>query len=200
MAIIKTIHRKEQGQISVAGIMLIMLLVILAIVAIDAYHIIEVRNWAYKASQRASAYGVTTGILLENGERITGSDPSPCVGRATLDIPVAESEASTIMVSYFNDRVSEFAGTPTLYVYARNTPGDYVIYPDIITRGYPDNPARDRFLNATSNVWTVYEPSVAVAGIIPVETFIGSFVGMDTINITFFSATSVRQPVNACAP
>lgn len=200
MSNLRTINRHEKGQISIAGIMIIMLFVVLAIVAIDAYHIIEVRNWAYKASQRASAYGVTTGIQLENGERITGSDPSPCVGRATLDIPAAEAEAASIMQSYFADRVSNFAGTPTLYVYARNTSGDYVIYPDLITRGYPDNPARDRFLAATSNVWTVYEPSVAVAGIIPVNTFFGSLVGMDTIDITFFSATSVRQPVNACSP
>jgi hypothetical protein len=198
---IKCLEKKkksESGQIAILGLLIIMLMVLLIIVAIDAYHVLEIRSWAYQAAQSAASDGVTVGIQLNQGVRETNADPSPCVGRATLDINSAETAALATMVSYLGDRSDEFSGLPSARADALNTTGDYIIYPDSFSRGYPNNPARDRLKTSTGTTWTITEPSVAVSGVIPVDTFFGGFVGLGTIDITYFAASSVHQPSNVC--
>lgn len=191
-------HPGESGQAAILGLMITLVVSLLVVGLIDVYHVLEVRNWAYQAAQKASADGVTLGVQTNLGIRTAGSDITPCVGRITLNRAIAEAEASQTMTDYLSDRSDDFQGLPTLFVYARNTPGDFVVFPEAPARGYPDNPAKDRLIEAANNRWTVQEPSVAVAGIIPVRLFLGSLVGLDTINITFFAATSVHQPDNVC--
>lgn len=191
-------RRNESGQAAILGLMITLVVALLIVGLIDVYHVLEVRNWAYQAAQKASADGVTLGVEAILGVRTAGSDVSPCVGRITLDRAVAEYEAALTMNEYLNDRTGDIDPGDILYVYSRNSPGDYVVFPDNPTRGYPDNPARDRLLALANERWTVQEPSMAVAGVIPVRLFLGSLVGLNTINVTYFSATSVHQLDNVC--
>lgn len=195
-----TKHRKEEkGQVALLGILIIMVFVMLLIGMTDVYRLLEMRSWAYQASQRAAADGVTTSIQISNGVRPTSlNDAVPCVGKVQLNTSTAESQAKATMNSYLADRSSGFGGPATLVVAARNDSSNPVVFYDSPVRGYPDNPARDRFLAAVGTSWTATEPSVMVAGVIPVKTFLGSFVGVSTIDITYFSATSVHQPNNLC--
>ena len=192
-------HKNEKGQVALLGILVIMVFVMLLIGMVDVYRLLEMRSWAYQASQRATADGVTTGIQINNGVRLTSlGDATPCVGRITINTSTAESQATATMNAYLADRTSGFGGTTTLVVAARNDASNPVVFTDHPTRGYPDNPAKDRLLATVGTTWTASEPSVMVAGIIPVKTFLGSFVGIPTIDITYFSVTSVHQPDNVC--
>ena len=192
-------RKEEKGQVALLGILIIMVFVMLLIGMTDVYRLLEMRSWAYQTSQRAAADGVTTGIQVSNSVRPTSlNDLVPCVGKVQLNTSTAESQAKATMNSYLADRSSGFGGPTTVVVAARNDSGSPVVFYDNPVRGYPDNPARDRFLSSVGTSWTATEPSVVVAGVITVKTFLGSFVGAPTIDITYFSVTSVHQPDNLC--
>ncbi len=192
-------RKEEKGQVALLGILIIMVFVMLFIGMTDVYRLLEMRSWAYQASQRAAADGVATGIQINNAVRATSlGDVVPCVGSVNLNATTAETQAKATMNSYLADRASSFGGTTTLVVAARNDSSSPVVFTDQPARGYPDNPARDRFLASVGTSWTATEPSVMVAGVIPVKTFLGAFVGLPTVDITYFSVTSIHQPSNLC--
>lgn len=191
--------QRERGQIAILTLLIISIFVILGIGGIDVYRIYEIRSWAAQAAQRAASQGVTTAARLSEGERLTGVDLYPCAGYITLDQSLAVDNATVIMESYLLSRIAEFSAAPSLYVYALNTPGNFIVFPDAPSRGFANNPASGRLYLGATQVWEVDEPSVAVAGVIPVSTFLGSFVGMSTIDVTYFATAAVSQPDNVCA-
>jgi hypothetical protein len=188
----------ERGQISILAFLFIVVLLFLAIVGIDVYQIYEMRSWAIEAAQQAASSAVVLGSNMGEGVRTTGSDASPCVGRITLNASTAQSTAQTIMNEYVATRSSQFITQPVVDVRVLTHGGTYTVFPNYPSRGYINNPAQNRIILGSTSTWSSTEPSVAVAGIVYVKTWLGSVIGINEIGVTFFSATAVRQPDNAC--
>ena len=64
----------ERGQIAVSFVVLVMLFFLLAAALVDAYSLLEARNWGYQAAQQAALAGVS------QGRDWSGLVSPPCTG------------------------------------------------------------------------------------------------------------------------
>jgi len=179
-------ERSECGQVAVLAALLIMLFVLLAAVLIDAYTLLEARNWGYQAAQQAALSGIS------NGRDWADLNPPPCTG-GPPPIRLVSATAQSATVSLLQQEMT-LRGISN-YTY------DVRVLPDYgggsISSGYPPLPTR---LGAGRGNWTSNEPAVGVYLSFPVSTFLMSFVGRSTVQINVFASAGVDQPDGACAP
>ena len=57
----KIFSRRERGQVAVLAVLLVLLFFLLASALVDAYALLEARNWGYQAAQQAALAGVSQG-------------------------------------------------------------------------------------------------------------------------------------------
>ncbi|MDO9129848.1 MAG: hypothetical protein Q7U34_08280 [Anaerolineales bacterium] len=178
-------ERKQRGQVAVLAALLIMLFVLLAAVLIDAYALLEARNWGYQAAQQAALSGIS------NGRDWASLLSPPCAG-GPPPIQLVSATAQSATVSLLQQEMT-LRGISN-YAY------DVRVLPDYgggTVTGYPPLPTR---LGAGRGNWTSSEPAVGVYLSFPVSTFLMSFVGRSTVQISVFAASGVDQPDGACTP
>ncbi len=176
---------KQRGQVAVLAALLIMLFVLLAAGLVDGYLLLEARNWGYQAAQQAALAGVSQG-------RDWGSLASPpCAGGPApirLDASAAQKAATSLLQQEMSMRgIVDFTS-------------DVRVLPDYeggSISGYP--PAAVR-LGAGRGNWSSNEPSMGVYFSFPVSTFLLSFVGRPTVQVSVFASAGVHQPDGACKP
>ena len=177
--------QKQRGQVAVLAALLIMLFVMLAAGLVDGYTLLEARNWGYQAAQQSALAGVSQGRDWES------LVPQPCAGGPApirLDASTAQNAATSLLQQEMSLRgIVDFTG-------------DVRVLPDYnggSISGYP--PAAVR-LGAGRGNWTSSEPAVGVYLSFPVNTFLLSFVGRQTVQINVFASASVHQPDGVCTP
>ncbi|MBU2609858.1 MAG: hypothetical protein KJ606_02760 [Chloroflexi bacterium] len=178
-------ERKQRGQVAVLGAVLIMLFVLLAAVLIDAYALLEARNWGYRAAQQAALSGIS------NGRDWASLDPPPCAG-GPPPMRLASGAAQNAAINLLQQEM-------TLRGISNYT-HDVRVLPDYgggSIAGYPPLPTR---LGAGRGNWTSNEPAVGVYLSFPVSTFLMSFIGRPTVQISVFASAGVDQPDGACTP
>ena len=176
---------RQRGQVAAQAALLIMLFVLLASALVEAYTLLEARNWGYQAAQQAALAGVSKG---RDWASVTSP---PCTdGPAPISLApaAAQNAASTLL-----EQELALRGV-TGYSY------DIRVLPDIsggAIAGFP--PATVRLGNGRGS-WTSAEPAVGVYLSFPVSTFLLSFVGRPTVQIHVFASAGVVQPEGACIP
>jgi hypothetical protein len=181
----KLIRPKERGQVAVQAVLLVMLFVLLASVLVDAYVLLEARNWGYQAAQQAALAGVSQGrdwSSLSNPPCSGGSAPIKLVAST------AQQAATTLLQQEMTLR-----GIGNYSYDIRVLPA----YSGGTVSGYPPIPVR---LGAARGTWGSTEPAVGVYLSFPVSTFLLSFVGRPTVQIEVFASAAVHQPLGACTP
>ena len=174
-----------RGQIAVSFVVLVMLFFLLAAALVDAYSLLEARNWGYQAAQQAALAGVS------QGRDWSGLVSPPCTGGPApiqLDGATAQTAATLFLKQEMNQR--------GIYLYA----SDIRALPDYeggTISGYP--PVRVR-LGQGRGYWSMSQPSVGVYLSFPVSTFLMSFVGRPLVQVDVFASASVHQPEGACNP
>jgi hypothetical protein len=177
--------RRERGQVAVLAVLLTTLFVLLAAGLVDAYTLLEARNWGYQAAQQAAMAGVS------QGRDWAGLDTPLCTGGPTpiqLDWALAQSVATDYLWAEMRDR--------GIYSYS----ADIRILPTYnggTEDGYPPIPVR---LGAGRSNWSMYQPSVGVYLSFNTRMFLTSFIGRSTAQIQVFASASVHQPEGACTP
>ncbi len=182
---VRFLERKQRGQVAVFGAVLIMLFVLLAAVLIDAYALSEARNWGYRAAQQSALSGISS------GRDWASLDPLPCAG-GPPPMRLVSATAQSAAVSLLQQEMT-LRGVSN-YSY------DVRVLPDYgggSIAGYPPLPTR---LGAGRGNWTSNEPAVGVYLSFPVSTFLMSFIGRPTVQISVFASAGVDQPDGACTP
>ncbi len=175
----------EPGQIAVLGALLITVFVLLAATLVDGYSLLEARNWGYQAAQQAALAGVSA------GRDWTSLNKQVCTGGPQ---PIRLISATT-----WNATVSllqQELGLRGIGSYSY----DVRVLPDYgggSVSGYPPQTVR---LGAGRGYWSSSEPAVGVYLSFPVNTFLLSFIGRQTVQVNVFAAASVHQPDGACSP
>ena len=178
-------EQKQRGQVAVLAALLIMVFVLLAAGLVDGYLLLEARNWGYQAAQQAALAGVSQGRDWDS------LFPPPCVGEPA-PIRLASSTAQDAATSLLQQEM-DLRGVSS-YSY------DVRVLPDYnggSISGYP--PAAVR-LGAGRGNWSSSEPAVGVYLSFPVSTFLLSFVGRPTVQVSVFASAGVHQPDGACTP
>ena len=182
----KLFERRQRGQVAVLSALLIMIFVMLAAGLVDAYVLLEARNWGYQAAQQAALSGIS------NGRDWAALNPPPCTG-GPPPIRLVESTAQSAAVSLLQQEMSLRGISGYSY--------DVRVLPDYgggTVSGYPPLPTR---LGAGRGNWSSDEPAVGVYLSFPVETFLLPFVGRPaTVQVNVFASASVHQPSGACTP
>jgi hypothetical protein len=176
---------RERGQVAVLAVLLVLLFFLLATGLVDAYALLEARNWGYQAAQQAALAGVSQG---RDWNSLTNP---PCTGGPApikLDRDSAQSGVTDTLTQEMMLRgIYNFSyDVRVLADYAGGT-----------LSGYPPVPVR---LGASRGKWSSTEPAVGVYLSFPVSTFLMSFVGRPTVQINVFASASVHQPEGACTP
>jgi hypothetical protein len=179
------LRRKERGQVAVLAVLLVVVFFLLASALVDAYALIEARNWGYQAAQQAALAGVS------QGRDWSSLDAPPCSGGPPpiqLVTATAQNAAEDLLQQEMDLRG---IGSYT---------SDVRVLPDYsggTIPGYPPVPVR---LGQGRGSWSVGEPSVGVYLSFPVSTFLMSFIGRPVVQIEVFAAASLHQPEGACTP
>ncbi len=175
----------QRGQVAVIAVLLIMIFIMLAAGLVDAYAILEARNWGYQAAQQAALAGVSGG---RDWSRLT---PPPCTG-GPPPIRLASGAAQNAAINLLQQEMT-LRGVPN-YAY------DVRVLPDYgggSISGFPPVPAR---LGAGRGAWSSSEPAVGVYLSFPVSTLLLSFVGRSYVTVNVFASAAVKQPAGACSP
>ena len=181
----RLLSSRQRGQVAVQAALLIMLFVLLASALVDAYTLLEARNWGYQAAQQAALAGVSKGRDWDSV-----SSP-PCTGGpAPISLYSITAESAAVALLEQEMALRGIAD----YTY------DIRVLPDYFggaIAGFP--PATVRLGNGRGN-WSSAEPAVGVYLSFPVSTFLLSFVGRPTVQIHVFASAGVVQPEGACTP
>ena len=175
----------QRGQIAAGFVVLILLFFLLASALVDAYSLLEARNWGYQVAQQAALAGVS------QGRDWSGLASPPCTGGPApiqLDGGTAQTAATLFLKQEMNQR--------GIYFYS----SDIRALPDYdggTISDYPPVPVR---LGQGRGNWNMSQPSVGVYLSFPVSTFLMSFVGRPIVQINVFASASVHQPEGACVP
>jgi len=179
------LRARQHGQAAVLAVLLVMLFVLLASALVDAYTLLEARNWGYQAAQQAALAGVS------QGRDWSSLATPPCSGGPApirLDQTTAGQAADDMLQQEMGLRgISDYSDD------IRVLPG----YAGGTVSGFPPIPVR---LGAARGTWSSTEPAVGVYLSFPVSTFLLSFVGRPTVQIEVFASAAVHQPLGACAP
>ena len=179
-------HRsRERGQVAVQAVLLILLFILLATVLVDVYSMLEARNWGYQIAQQAALAGVS------QGRDWNSLATPPCTG-GPAPIRLVSSTAQNAAINIL-EREMVFRGISYAVYDVRVLPD----YDGGSIAGFPPSTVR---LGAGRGDWSVTEPSVGVYLTFRVSTFLMSFVGRPTVDISVFASAGVHQPDGACTP
>ena len=176
---------KERGQIAAGYVVLVMLFFLLASALVDTYTLFEARAWGYQAAQQAALAGVS------QGRDWSSLASPPCTG-GPAPIKLVSSTAQQAATALLQQEMI-LRGIGNYSYDVRVLPG----YTGGTISGYPPIPVR---LGAARGTWGSTEPAVGVYLSFPVSTFLLSFVGRPTVQISVFASAAVHQPVGACTP
>ena len=176
---------KERGQVAVLAVLLVMLFVLLASALVDAYSLLEARNWGYQAAQQAALAGVS------QGRDWSSLASPPCTG-GPAPIKLVSSTAQQAAATQLQQEMT-LRGISNYSTDIRVLPA----YTGGVISGFPPIPTR---LGAARGTWGSTEPAVGIYLSFPVSTFLMSFVGRPMVQIEVFASASVHQPEGACNP
>ena len=179
------IRPRQHGQVAVQAVLLVLLFILLASVLVDAYTLLEARNWGYQAAQQAALAGVS------QGRDWNGLASPPCTG-GPAPIRLVSSTAQNAATHLLQQEMA-LRGISGYTYDIRVLPG---YFGGAIT-GFPPQAVR---LGEERGNWTSSEPAVGVYLSFPASTFLLSFVGRPTVQVHVFASAGVHQPDGACTP
>ncbi len=181
-----TFSRKERGQVAVLAVLLVLLFFLLATGLVDAFALLEARNWGYQAVQQAALAGVS------QGRDWASLASPPCTG-GPVPIRLVSSTAQQEAANLLRQELA-LRGMTSGYSY------DIRVLPDYSGGAVSDYPPIPIRLGAARGKWSSPEPSVGVYLSFPVSTFLLSIVGCPAVQIVVFASAAVHQPEGACTP
>ena len=179
------LHRRQHGQVAVQAVLLVLLFILLASALVDAYTLLEARNWGYQAAQQAALAGVS------QGRDWASLASPPCTG-GPAPIRLVAASAQNAATGLLKQEMALRGISQFTY--------DIRVLPDYDGGDIPGYPPETVRLGDALGEWDSPEPAVGVYLSFPVSTFLMSFVGRPTVQINVFASAGVVQPEGACNP